>query len=36
MLADALIAGVAETLGATVVTRKRPDFIRQGVPVTTY
>jgi predicted nucleic acid-binding protein len=33
---DALIAGVATELGATVVTRNRPDFERQGVPVLTY
>ena len=35
-LADALIAGIASTLGASVVTRNRPDFERQGVPVLTY
>jgi predicted nucleic acid-binding protein len=35
-LADALIGGVASTIGATVVTRNRPDFERQGVPVLTY
>jgi predicted nucleic acid-binding protein len=35
-LADALIGGVAHTLGATVVTRNRPDFARQGVGVLTY
>jgi predicted nucleic acid-binding protein len=33
---DALIAGVAATFGATVVTRNRPDFERQGVSVLTY
>jgi predicted nucleic acid-binding protein len=33
---DALIAGVATSLGATVVTRNRPDFERQGVSVLTY
>jgi predicted nucleic acid-binding protein len=32
-LGDALIAGVATTLDATVVTRNRPDFARQGVAV---
>lgn len=35
-LADALIGGLASTLGATVVTRNRPDFERQGLPVLTY
>ena len=35
-LADALIAGVAGSISATVVTRNRPDFERQGVPVLTY
>jgi predicted nucleic acid-binding protein len=35
-LADALIAGIAHTLGATVVTRNRPDFERQGIAVLTY
>jgi predicted nucleic acid-binding protein len=35
-LADALIAGVATNLGATVVTRNRPDFERQGIPTLTY
>jgi predicted nucleic acid-binding protein len=35
-LGDALIAGVATHLGATVVTRNRPDFERQGLPVLTY
>jgi predicted nucleic acid-binding protein len=35
-LADALIGGVAGTIGATVVTRNRPDFEREGVPVLTY
>ena len=35
-LGDALIAGVAVTLEATVVTRNRPDFDRQGVAVLTY
>jgi predicted nucleic acid-binding protein len=35
-LADALIGGVAHSLGATVVTRNRPDFVRQGIDVLTY
>lgn len=35
-LADALIAGVASVMGATVVTRNRPDFERQGIPTLTY
>jgi len=35
-LADALIAGVAHDLDATVVTRNRPDFDRQGIAVLTY
>jgi len=35
-LADALIAGVAHVLGATVVSRNRPDFERQGISVLTY
>lgn len=35
-LGDALIAGVAATIGAIVVTRNRPDFERQGVSVLTY
>lgn len=35
-LADALIAGVAHGLPATIVTRNRPDFERQGIPVLTY
>ena len=35
-LADALIAGVAQAMDATVVTRNRPDFERQGIPVVTY
>jgi predicted nucleic acid-binding protein len=35
-LGDALIAGVAKGLGATIVTRNRPDFERQGAPVLTY
>lgn len=35
-LGDALIAAVAAGLGATVVTRNRPDFERQGASVLTY
>jgi predicted nucleic acid-binding protein len=35
-LGDALIAGVAQAIGATVVTRNRPDFERQGASVLTY
>ena len=35
-LGDALIAGVATELGATVVTRNRPDVQRQRIPVLTY
>ena len=35
-LGDALIGGIATDLGATVVTRNRPDFQRQGIPVLTY
>ena len=35
-LGDALIAGIAAELGATVVTRNRPDFERQGVEVLSY
>jgi predicted nucleic acid-binding protein len=35
-LGDALIAGLAREIGATVVTRNRPDFERQGVPVLNY
>ncbi len=35
-LGDALIAGIAADLGAAVVTRNRPDFERQGIPVLTY
>ena len=35
-LGDALIAAVALELDATVVTRNRPDFERQGVRVLTY
>jgi predicted nucleic acid-binding protein len=35
-LADALIAGVAWRMNATIVTRNSQDFERQGVPVRTY
>jgi predicted nucleic acid-binding protein len=35
-LGDALIAAVARGLDATVVTRNRPDFERQGAPVLSY
>ena len=35
-LGDALIAGVAVSLGATVVTRDPADFERQGVSVLSY
>ncbi len=35
-LGDALIAGVARSLGATVVTRNPDDFVRMGVPVLAY
>lgn len=35
-LGDALIAAVASGLGATVVTRSRPDYERQGASVLTY
>jgi predicted nucleic acid-binding protein len=35
-LGDALIAGVAWSLGATVVTRNPDDFVRMGVPVLVY
>lgn len=35
-LGDALIAAVAEGLRATIVTRNRPDFERQGAAVLTY
>jgi predicted nucleic acid-binding protein len=33
---DALIAGIASELGATVVTRNGRDFTRQGIPVLDY
>jgi predicted nucleic acid-binding protein len=35
-LGDALIAAVAKGLGATIVTRNRPDFERQGALVLSY
>ena len=35
-LGDALIAAVANGLGATIVTRNRPDFERQGAQVLSY
>jgi predicted nucleic acid-binding protein len=35
-LGDALIGGIALELGATVVTRNRPDFARQGIAVLDY
>lgn len=35
-LGDSLIAGVAAEIDATIVTRNRPDFERQGIPVLTY
>jgi predicted nucleic acid-binding protein len=35
-LGESLIAGVAAELGATVVTRNRPDFERQGIEVLSY
>jgi predicted nucleic acid-binding protein len=35
-LGDAIIAGVARGLDATVVTRNRPDFERQGASVLAY
>jgi predicted nucleic acid-binding protein len=35
-LGDALIAAVAGGLGATIVTRNRPDFERQGAAVLSY
>lgn len=35
-LGDALIAGIAAELNATVVTRNRDDFVRQGLEVLDY
>jgi predicted nucleic acid-binding protein len=35
-LGDALIAALAKGLDATIVTRNRPDFERQGASVLTY
>lgn len=35
-LGDALVAGIARTMQATIVTRNPDDFVRQGVPVLTY
>jgi predicted nucleic acid-binding protein len=35
-LGDALIGGVAWSLGATVVTRNPEDFLRMGIPVLAY
>jgi predicted nucleic acid-binding protein len=35
-LGDALIAGIAVSLEATIVTRNRTDFERQGVAILTY
>ena len=35
-LGDAIIAGVAWSRGATVVTRNPDDFVRMGVPVLVY
>lgn len=35
-LGDALVAGIATDQAATVVTRNRPDFTRQGVPTLEY
>jgi predicted nucleic acid-binding protein len=35
-LGDALIAAIARGLDATVVTRNRPDFVRQGASVLAY
>ena len=35
-LGDALVGALALELDATVVTRNRPDFERQGVPTRAY
>ena len=35
-LADALVGGLAVAMKATVITRNRTDFERQGVPVLAY
>ena len=35
-LGDALVAAVARGMGATIVTRNRPDFERQGASVLSY
>ena len=35
-LGDALIGGVARSIGATVVTRNPDDLVRMGVPVLAY
>ena len=35
-VADALIAGVAQSVGAAIVTRNPDDFVRHGVPVLAY
>ena len=35
-LGDALIAAVARGMDATIVTRNRPDFVRQGASVLVY
>lgn len=35
-LGDSLLAGIAAELGATVITRNRPDFERQGIEVLSY
>jgi predicted nucleic acid-binding protein len=35
-LGDALIAALAKSLDATIVTRNRPDFVRQGASVLAY
>ena len=35
-LGDALIAGAADSIGATIVTRNHADFELQGIPTITY